>query len=92
MAQMTRMRMAEVGMRLADSGLSHVSGHAPVGVLTLCPFDWMRAKAASQPGVAGYISAQRVGFFSQCGKYRSPVLQPSFRPVVPAYPSCYREP
>jgi hypothetical protein len=37
--------MAEVGMRLADSALSHVSGHAPVGMLAFCPFDWMTAKA-----------------------------------------------
>jgi hypothetical protein len=37
--------MAEVGMRLADSALSHVSGHAPVGMLAFCPLDWMTAKA-----------------------------------------------
>ena len=49
MAQMTRMRMGEVGMRLADSALSHASGHIPVGMLALCPFDETSAMSKAAP-------------------------------------------
>jgi hypothetical protein len=42
MRKMTWRLLGEGGIRLADSFLSHVNGHAPVGVLTPCPFDWMR--------------------------------------------------
>ena len=40
MTKMTWRLLGEEGLRLDDSLLSHVSGHASVGVLALCPFDW----------------------------------------------------